>query len=101
MVVPVSSVYSGRREGKTSACVSLVSLGNFLGVSFIILFNSSVKMSRVSAMQIALLEAMLMTYVRRNWYGVVGRSFQTFEHQDINGEVACSSLARTLVAIKV
>jgi hypothetical protein len=96
--VPVPSVYRERVDGKTSACVSL---GNFLGVSFIILFNSSVKMSRVSAMQVALLDTVLMTYVRRNWYGVVGRSFRLSDIRTSTERSLASHRQRTVVAIKV
>lgn len=77
VVVSVPSVYGRREDEETSACVSLVFLGNFLGVSFIILFDSSVKRSSLGAMQITLLDTVLMTF--RD--GVVSRSFQASRHR--------------------
>jgi hypothetical protein len=64
--VPVPSVHRKREDEKTSACVSLVFLGNFLGVSFIILFDSCMKRSSLGAMYITPLDAVLMPFALRD-----------------------------------
>lgn len=56
-------------DGKASACVSFVSLGNFLGVSFIILSSSSVERTPTSVVQWFCLKS--KTNALSGWYRFV------------------------------